>query len=466
MRTGVPGIQVQYRRATRAPGSPRAPGLPPCVTLPRVRSWPILVVLALALGLRLAWVLLVPNEQYSDSVWYDSAAANLVAHGVYGPDGPSAWFPPGYPFFLAALYSVTGHVQFVGKLGNVGLGVALTAFTYLLARLFAAEAAALISALLVALWPNLIFSTGILSSDILAACGFAAVMWLGMRDSHPRPWQVGLLGLLVGWMVLVRPVSLILLAALGLWWWLSSGGPRLAVLRLAPLVLIVAVVVGSWTVRNYLEFGQPIAIATNGGYNFWQTNHAYADGNDTYWQAVPMDDPEYQTMRNGDEFTKNRAGYRYALAYLRAHPTHLLSMAPTKLFWLYHSDTSGFYEGALYPPMHGPSTVASWLAAHERLAESATFRYYEALLALAVLGTLLLLVRARPGWMWPLLALPVLLSGFHLFFHAKDRFHIPLDSVIALFAAVALVEVARLAARVGWPTATISTGRVRRPRDA
>jgi len=83
---------------------------------------------------------LVPNAQYSDSVWYDGAAANLAASGMYGLDGPSAWFPPGYPFFLAAMYKVVGHSELAGKLGNVAIGVVLTSSTYMLSRLLLGEA--------------------------------------------------------------------------------------------------------------------------------------------------------------------------------------------------------------------------------------------------------------------------------------------------------------------------------------
>jgi hypothetical protein len=412
----------------------------------RARAW-LVGILALGAGLRLAWVLLVPNSQYSDSVWYSGAAANLARSGMYGLDGPSAWFPPGYPFFLAAIYKLVGYSEFAGKLGNVAIGVALIGFTYLLARLLRGEVVGMVAAAFIAVWPNLIFSTGILGSDLLAAAGFVAAMWLGMRgDTGPVPtWmRTTVLGLLIGWMVLVRPVSLILLASLGLWWWISSRSLERAIVRAAPLFVIVGLIVGAWTVRNYVQFGEVITIATNGGYNFWQTNQPYADGNDTYWPFVPMDDPEYQTMRNGDEFTKNREGYRYAFAYLRANPGHLLIMLPAKLFWLYHTDTSGFYEGALYPPMQGPSAVAQWIAAHDHLVEALTFRYYEVLMALGVIGAALMVVLARPNWIFPILALPFLLTFFHVFFHAKDRFHMPLVGIIALLSATALVELGRL----------------------
>jgi hypothetical protein len=164
-------------------------------------------------------------------------------------------------------------------------------------------------------------------------------------------------------------------------------------------------------------------------------------------------------MRNGDEFTKNREGYRYALAYLRANPGHLLTILPAKLFWLYHTDTSGFYEGALYPPMDGPSPVAHWIADHERIVEAFTFRYYEVLMALGVIGAALTLLFARPTtWLWPILSLPLLLTLFHVFFHAKDRFHMPLVGIIALLAATAIVELARLAARAATRVPQASSG--------
>jgi hypothetical protein len=56
-------------------------------------------------------------------------------------------------------------------------------------------------------------------------------------------------------------------------------------------------------------------------------------------------------------------------------------------------------------------------------------------------------MRDRSAWLWSLISLPLLLTFFHLFFHAKDRYHIPLDSIVAVFAAVAIAEAARIGVR-------------------
>src|SRR5919199_4956240 len=161
-----------------------------------MHRWWIVAILGLALCVRLAWVLLVPNAQYSDSLWYEAAAANLAANGVYGPDQPSAWFPPGYPFFLAVIYKAFGYWQLAGKLGNVVLGTGSAVLAYLLARKLIDHKAALLAGVLVAVWPNLVFHTGILSSDLLATFGFLASLWLATRRGWP---SVLLLGLVLGW---------------------------------------------------------------------------------------------------------------------------------------------------------------------------------------------------------------------------------------------------------------------------
>jgi 4-amino-4-deoxy-L-arabinose transferase-like glycosyltransferase len=411
------------------------------------------LVLAVALVLRTACVLFVHNGQYSDSVWYDATARHLASAGEYGPGWASAWFPPGYSCFLAAVYTTFGPSELAGKLANLCLGMAACALTYVVGRTIAGERVGLVAALLLALWPNVIFHTAVLSSEPLATAGFVLAFWLGttLPEGGPALSLRGvLLGIVVAWAVMTRPVAIIVLVAV--WWdrWLAWHSCARSLRASAPAAAVVVLVVGGWTLRNYIQFGQWIPIATNGGYNFWQANHRYADGNDTFWATVPGDDAEYVTMRDGDEFTKNREGYRYGREYILAHPDRWLALAPKKVFWLYHTDTSGLYEAVLHAPQTAPSAFADWVMANRRAVESFTFRYYQAVLVLAALAAVLAAAPSRRRLL-PLLALPVLLAAFHMLFHAKDRFHVPLTPFLAVLAAVSVCAAAkRLRGIIGW----------------
>lgn len=395
-------------------------------------------ILMLALVVRLTAVLLIHNAQYSDSVWYDNAATRLATIHEYGVSGRSAWFPPGYPMFLAAIYAFAGHSQLAGRIANAVLGAITCLLVYLTGRRLVGERQGLAAGALVAIWPNLVFHTLILDSETLSAAQFTAVIWIGTLPADTRRafWlRAVAFGLLLGWSMLTRPAAAILVVAVATYWALQTRSPREIVRVLAVPVLIASVFIVGWSARNRAQFGEWIPVSTNGGYNFWQANNAYANGNDTFWPSVPRGIPEFETMRSGDEFTRNREGYRYGLAFLRAHPWHPLTSAWTKFMWLYHTDTSGLYEGVLNAPELSPSGVAAWFKRHQHLAESLTFRFYFVVMLLALAALLLAAPSTRPA-IWSLASLGVLLLGFHLFFHAKDRFHVPLAPAFALMAGV------------------------------
>lgn len=411
-----------------------------------------LFVVALSLALRVVLVIVLQNEQYSDSVWYRGAAWRLASVGEFGPEGPSAWLCPGYPFFLAAVFKIFGYSDLAGKLANALLGCAACGFTYQLGRSFFGPKVGLIAGVILAIWPSHLFHTAILSVEPLLTLLFVLCFWVGTR---PIPagraywiWAVGL-GILVGFSGLVRPTAGTLLLALGLYLWQQSQSLKRAIILLITPAFLAAVVLGSWTVRNYVRFGEVILVATSGGYNFWQVNHRFATGNGSFWATLPpevREEPEYKIMHDGDEFTKNREGYAYGKRFLRQHPEHIFKMAPAKIRWIYFTDTSSLYEAVLYAPESYPGWFAGWVKEHARLAESFTFRFYQVIMLMAVAAVVV--ARSEVRWrMLPFLALPFLVTSFHFMVHAKDRFHVPLEPIFALLAAIFMIE---LFQRLGW----------------
>lgn len=418
----------------------------------------MLVVLSLGFVPRLALVLLVPNVQYSDSAWYDAAAARLVERGEYGVDGPSAWFSPGWPFFLATVYAVCGHDQIVGKVANAALGAVACAVTFVVGRSLFGARAGWLAALILADWPNLVFHAAVLSAETFLSCALVSLLGLTACTSASGRWRCfrgAAIGLLLGWTALARPAAIFLFAWPGLIELLAArSARRVAAAAILP-ALIATLCVAAWTYRNYARFGEFIPVATSGGYNVWQVNHRFANGNDTFWPSVPADDPEYRTMCEGGEFVKNREGYRYARAYLRSHPWHPLTLAPSKLFWIYHTDTSGLYEAVLNTPMSRPSRLIDWLIRHRRTMESLTFRYYQAVMAVAV-GSLAFAPVGKRRGAWLLASVPLIWTAFHLLVHAKDRFHVPLSPFFALLAGMGMT--------VAWDAVARGTVAVSGPR--
>src|SRR6476659_7901661 len=82
--------------------------------LDRKRLVVLAILLALAFGFRLFVALRLPNDTPDDGRVYSQIARNVLEQHVYSheeqaPFSPSLIRLPGYPFFLAAIYSLAGH---------------------------------------------------------------------------------------------------------------------------------------------------------------------------------------------------------------------------------------------------------------------------------------------------------------------------------------------------------------------
>ncbi|MFH0793397.1 MAG: glycosyltransferase family 39 protein [bacterium] len=236
------------------------------------RLW---VVFAVALAVRVACVVWIPPTPQSafgpldDATDYDHLARTLLSNGAFlSPSGePTAFRPPVYPIFLAIIYSISG----VGNLRAVALCHAILGAisSVLLVRLgqrakFPANASLLAGAIY-AVYPAFVFQTPQILSEVLGRTLLLAALLLIFRavEKGRLAWYA-VAGAVLGVTILDKSVFLVcapFIAAWLLWvaggsagrWWLYVGA------FLSPLV----VVVGSWTVRNYLVSGSLIPVSTN-----------------------------------------------------------------------------------------------------------------------------------------------------------------------------------------------------------
>jgi hypothetical protein len=112
-------------------------------------------------------------------------------------EAPSVFRPPTYPYFLAAVYAVSGDSWTAGRLAGALLGVIAVLLLFLVARLMWDETTALAAALIGAVAPSLAFLTAALMSEPLfivleLALGRRAVE----RRAHRGQQGLGVEGLL------------------------------------------------------------------------------------------------------------------------------------------------------------------------------------------------------------------------------------------------------------------------------
>ena len=150
-----------------------------------------LIAALLFLAPRIGWMLAVDAAPMSDQLWYFERAVGMLNGEGYAVQGqPTAFWPIGYPAFLAGLFAVFGPSVEVAKAANLVLSGVAMVFVYRIARRAAgSETAARAALLLAALYP-----TQIVLSAVLAFIAYRSTQEIGSRLTVPFfnvEWDLG-----------------------------------------------------------------------------------------------------------------------------------------------------------------------------------------------------------------------------------------------------------------------------------
>lgn len=250
------------------------------------RGWPyVLVGLAVVLRLAHIWNSRANPTFWAPAVdpgWYDQAAQNILM----GNWGPFPFFrAPAYPALLAAVYAFFGRDLMAARVLNVVLQGAAVWAVWRVGRTYLKPAAGIIGALLLAVNGTAIYFAGEIVSTSAEMLAAILGLWATLRltRDHDLP-AVMVCGLVWGAAALVRPNFLFVFpVALAAVYFatrreagellprrtLTAGAVWLAA-AFAPILPVTAV--------NYLESGELVLIATQGGVNFWIGNNPEATG--------------------------------------------------------------------------------------------------------------------------------------------------------------------------------------------
>ncbi|MCK4546325.1 MAG: glycosyltransferase family 39 protein [Candidatus Eisenbacteria sp.] len=260
---------------------------------PRLRGldWGILVIFLVALAARLVYFLTVRNDAYYqvpllDSAWYHRSAIDILKGDFRGED---VFFRgPLYSYFVAFWYRVLGENPQGPRIVQLVLGAGTCALLSLAARQVFDRRTALISGLVAALYPTLIFFDGELLATGIATFLGALFLYLVLRADGSRSlrrWVVP--GLILGLAALTRPQILILGTGVLIWLLADrSQGRRSLIAFLAGAMIIITPV----TIRNAVIGNDAVLIASQGGVNFYMGNNPEADGKSA--QLPGWTDPE------------------------------------------------------------------------------------------------------------------------------------------------------------------------------
>ncbi len=331
----------------------------PHLRLEGLRVTPLAVWLGgislLALALRLIWVFYTDTIPLGgDPHWYYVVGINIsegfgfVADRnelweIPGPGEPTAFWPPGYPFALGALFTVTGESITSAQVLNAVLSAATVPFVYALGRRIFDHRAGLISALLFAVFPNVIAGTPLLFPEPLFGLIFSAALLLivSVSPDGERNWlPLVALGFLAGLATLTRGQGALLFPIAGVTWLMQSGW-RPAIRGVAIAAVVAVAVVAPWTVRNAVEMHAFIPISTNSGAALRVGHNAESIGTTKWtdddvggfrmWESLYH--PEWE-VRGYREYTD------LAIDYALTHPVDEVRLAGLKTYHLYRSDST------------------------------------------------------------------------------------------------------------------------------
>jgi 4-amino-4-deoxy-L-arabinose transferase-like glycosyltransferase len=419
-------------------------------------------LLTVALVLRVAEVERTSYRPINDAGSYLLLASQIAHSGDYttsrasgvgagGTRGPSAYFAPGYPYFLAAVDVIDGHrtrrdgaVQ-PARLAQAVLGTVAVALVGLVGQDAFGELIGLIALGLAAIYPVLIELSGTLVAENLVTVLVLAAVWAMLRaarSAHPYRWIAGA-GVLTGLATLTHVNAFLLVLPLGLAAWrlrrtVSADLPRGF---LAPTLLIAAalITIAPWVIRNAIELHRFVPVTDETGITLVGTYNRASAANRRVpykWRIYYGIPGERALIRQAGHLTEPALAGKLesqAFHYIGQHPLAPLAVVYHNSLRLLELEGSFAWRAS-----------AGAIDLPEQTAQLGVISFW-LLCLLALMGAFTRAARAAPRWIW---LVPVLLWLSVAVINAETpRFREPIDPFLSLLAACALATAARLAGR-------------------
>ncbi|MGB2591906.1 MAG: glycosyltransferase family 39 protein [Candidatus Acidiferrum sp.] len=367
-----------------------------------MRRKPYLLMVLAAFAVRVARILIVhsyiiplthvaPPMSVGDPHFTFGYEIGSIAHSIatghgfgspFGPiTGPTTWIAPVYPYLCAAVFKMFGIFTPASAFVLLSLNSLFAAFTcipvYRICERMIGAAGGMWCGWTWALLPYFwLWPTAEIWETSLVALLLAwlVLITLNLGDASEaqsnKSWVA--FGVLWGFALLTNPVLLTFLPISLLWLVGRLCGQNTQVFRRAALaVVLCAIVVTPWILRNRLVFGQFVFIRSNFGFEFHLGNYHFSNGFGWAGKHPSANQAERDEYTRMGEIAYVAAKRKETIDFVRQYPREFAELTLKRAYAFWSGGMIPYGGGPLLPWLFGPFavvTVFGWLlAARDKL---------------------------------------------------------------------------------------------------
>jgi 4-amino-4-deoxy-L-arabinose transferase-like glycosyltransferase len=292
-----------------------------------------------------------------------------------------------------------------------------------------------LAGLLLALLPSWVLY-GDLEYDLLLGTLYMLLIYLFFvrpPQGH-KLWYIALMGLLLGYTALVKPVVVLFPLAALVGYLALKVRPGEAVKRTAVMGLCMLAAISPWTIRNYLVLDHFILISTNFGVVLHTANNPEADGREMMMKPIPGE----------DEVQMNQRHIREAADWIVHNPLPFLKLCAYRVAWTWGSDSGFLNSNTILCGKVSPFTMNAARGVVQGAYLSVMIVWAIGLFAhrKRILGSILALAFLAPIlYVW----------GMHVVMQAHSQHHLPTIPFVIILASATLILRAGLLPANGEP---------------
>lgn len=229
-----------------------------------------------ALAVRVFFAVKSADVLNGDAIRYDALAVSLAEGRGYVDEAgnPCSHYPPFYPFFLGAVYSLFGHAFAVVRIIQSAIGAVICVLIWFIAKMLINTRAGIIAALFSTIYPPFIKMSELLMTELLFTFLLLLItVWMLTWPVRGKIIYAALAGILLGMASLTRAAMLFyifFIFPVFLW---SNRKRRFTapIKQFLLLSLFYTATLAPWTIRNYVVYHKFVPIATQGGITFYSS---------------------------------------------------------------------------------------------------------------------------------------------------------------------------------------------------